>query len=417
MRKTWEVIRFEVMRSLKKPSFWIMAIVIPAIFIGYILIVGLTSYNAGEDLSKATDTSELKLGYYDGADYMNYDHFKNSQDQEQTLSHFDSREQGIEAVQSGEIDVFYYIAPDFAESKKVEVHAKPEHLTLTTDYSATIEGLLRERATENLSDIDLAIISEEIDIQKFNYDQNNQVVTLADQIKRIAMPIVMFALLELIMMALSGRLANSMVEEKENRISELLLTSIRPINLITGKVISLMIIGLVQIAILSIPAIVLFILAKDKGIIPDEYMISLDPLSVLQYVALLVVAYFSITAAYVLVGTLSSTAKDCANYASFVAILMILPMLTMNVFTDTDLSLVERIMTYLPFTGPLSLAFRVIFNNLESWEYFVTLASSLATGILLIIIATRIFCKNSLDFALNLNFKKIFSGARTEWKK
>ena len=71
MRKTWEVIRFEVARSLKKPSFWIMAIVIPAIFIGYILIVGMTSYNAGEDLSKATDTSELKLGYYDGAHYMN----------------------------------------------------------------------------------------------------------------------------------------------------------------------------------------------------------------------------------------------------------------------------------------------------------------------------------------------------------
>ena len=416
MRKTWEVIRFEVSRSLKKPSFWIAAILIPVIFIGYILIVGMSSYSAEESLSEASDTSELNLGYYDGAGYLEGNQFKNKQDQEQTMMPFDSQESGVKAIKSGEIDVFYYIAPDFAESKEVKVYAKPEHLTLTTDYSETIKALLQYNATKSLEDIDLAVINDEISVESINFDKDDQEVSLADQIKRIVAPIGMFVLLELIVMTLSSRLSNALVEEKENRISELLLTSIKPIALMTGKIVSLMIIGLIQILVLFIPAAIITIIAKDKGVIPEEFNIAFDLSSFAQYFVLLLAAYFSITSAYVLVGVLSPTAKDCANYASIVAVFMILPMITMNVFMGDEVSVVARIMTYAPFSGPLALAIRAVFNNLESWEFFVTLASSLLTGGILTIIATRIFCRNSVDSSFNFNLKKML-GARTEWKR
>lgn len=414
--KTCEVIRFEVIRSLKKPSFWIAAILVPVVFIAYVFIVGLTSYHAGENLAEASDTSELRLSYLDESNYLTQDEFINSKDEKQSLTHFDTKEQGIDAVKNGQTDVFYYFAPDFAESKKISVYAKPEHLTITTDYSETIKTLLRSNALTKLNQTDVAVITDGLSIENVNFDQSNHEVTLSDQISRIVAPIAMIALYELIVMTLSSRLSNAMVEEKENRISELLLTSVKPISIIVGKIISLMIIGIIQIIILLIPMILLFFLAGDKGILPENLQISLDPISVIQFVALLIASYFATTAAFVLVGVLSPTAKDCSNYAGIVIILTILPLITMNIFTDSDVSLTERIMTYLPFVGPTALAFRVIANNLETWEFFVSLFVSLIAGGGLAVIATHIFCRNSINFSLNLNFKALSKGPRTEWK-
>ena len=89
--KTCEVIRFEVIRSLKKPSFWIAAILVPIVFIAYVFIVGLTSYHAGENLAEASDTTELRLSYLDESNYFNQDEFINSKDQKQSLTHFDTK--------------------------------------------------------------------------------------------------------------------------------------------------------------------------------------------------------------------------------------------------------------------------------------------------------------------------------------
>ena len=65
MRNTWTVIRFEVARSLKKPSFWIAAILIPVGFALYIAFAGFVGYNAEETIMSATDTSDSKLAIYD----------------------------------------------------------------------------------------------------------------------------------------------------------------------------------------------------------------------------------------------------------------------------------------------------------------------------------------------------------------
>ena len=68
MRSVLEVMRFEIVRNLKKPSFWLAAILIPILFIGYVLIVSLTSYTATDQLTAGTDTSDFQLGLYDFKD-------------------------------------------------------------------------------------------------------------------------------------------------------------------------------------------------------------------------------------------------------------------------------------------------------------------------------------------------------------
>ena len=133
MNKTKEIIRFEVLRSLKKPSFWIAAILIPIGFGIYMAVASLVGYNASETLANGTDTTDLKLGIYDEAEYLDETKFKNADNKEQTLEKIDGKDAGITAVKEKKLDVFYYISKDFAKTKKVEIYTKPESSSLMDD--------------------------------------------------------------------------------------------------------------------------------------------------------------------------------------------------------------------------------------------------------------------------------------------
>ena len=77
MNKTLQVIHFEVIRNLKKPSFWAAAILVPVLLGAYIGIAALAGYQAGESLEGGTDTSEMKLAVYDEAEYLETTSFIN----------------------------------------------------------------------------------------------------------------------------------------------------------------------------------------------------------------------------------------------------------------------------------------------------------------------------------------------------
>ena len=122
--KTLQVARFELTRNLKKPSFWLAALMVPVILVAYVMIVGFTSYSATEDLMSGSDTASLRLGLCDETEYIRQYTFMNSDGKEQTVAKINDRDAGLKAIENSELDVFYYIAPNFAEQPTVEIHVK-----------------------------------------------------------------------------------------------------------------------------------------------------------------------------------------------------------------------------------------------------------------------------------------------------
>ena len=109
MSKTTEVIRFEVMRNLKKPSFWIAAILIPIGFALYMGVAALVGYNVGETIEAGTSTTDLKLGVYDEAQYLSSTKFTNADEKEQELAVQESKDAGIAAVKDNKVGIVIII--------------------------------------------------------------------------------------------------------------------------------------------------------------------------------------------------------------------------------------------------------------------------------------------------------------------
>ncbi len=418
MSKTKEVIRFEVMRSLKKPSFWIAAVLIPIAFAAYIGIAALLGYNTNQTLDAGTDTSDLKLGMLDESNYVKETKFTNKKQQEQTIEVMESKDSGIAAVKDKKIDVFYYISPDFNKDKKVEIYTKPDESSILDDYTPPIRLLLTNSAAEYAGELNFAVISNTVQYDATTFDaKDDHVIDGSERMRNIIGPGIAIVCFYILMIVLGNRLTAAMVEEKENRISELLLTSIKPINLIVGKIISLMIVGIIQLLVLVIPSLILMKVGQNSNILPDWLQLSFDFASIARYALLLVAAYFMFTAMSMIVGVISPTAKDANSYSSVVIITVILPMFFINVFMPSGTSALTYVLSYFPASAPIALMLRGIFNNLPAWEFWLGLADVIIAGLLCALLATRIFCKNAIEFTPKINFKNLFNNPRKNWKK
>ncbi len=417
MNKTWEVIRFEVVRNIKKPSFWAAAILVPVLLGAYIGIAALAGYEAGESLEGGSDTTDMTLAVYDEAKYLKTTRFINANEEEQALVIYDDKTAGIEDVKSEKIDVFYYIPKNFAENPTVEIYSKPESVSLLDDYSTPIRTLLSTSALESVSVIDFAVITNSVSYDSTTFDkQDNHEVDLAENISKIVAPALALAMFYLLIVVLGNRIIAAMTEEKENRISELVLTSINPTNLIVGKIISLMILGLIQLIVLIIPIVVLYRLGVLYNALPFDIELKFDPISLTQYAAFLIASYYLFTSFCVTIGAVSPTAKDANSFSSVIIILTILPIFFIGSFAGEPQTM-TYVLTYFPPSAPIAVMLRGAFGSLQPWEFWVAFADIVIVSAIATKIATNLFRRNAIDFTSKINFKKLFGSPRTSWKK
>ena len=417
MSKTLQVIRFEVVRSLKKPSFWIAALLVPILLGFYIFVAAMSGYSAGEAFESGVNTSNMTLGVYDEAEYLKITTVINSENNPQDLKTYDNKGTGIKDVQDGKLDVFYYLSKDFEKDHKVEIYVKPDSANLLDDYTNPIRSLLSASALAEVSEINYAIITGNINYETTTYSsEDNHEIDTNEALSRMIVPGIGLALFYILIVVLGNRLTAAMVEEKENRISELILTSIKPVHLVVGKIISLMILGIIQLAVLIIPLIIAYIVAYRYGAIPFGIEFTPDPFAIVIYTILLLMSYFLFTSFCVLIGTMTSSAKDANSFMSVVIILTILPIFFLGSFTGHDIQPFTYFLTYFPPSAPLALMLRGLMGSLPTWELLLGLADIAIFGFLFSRLATYIFCHNAIASSSKINFKKLLGSPRSSWK-
>ena len=410
------VIRFEIVRNLKKPTFWIAALLLPVLLIGYIALASFTGYNTGSALEQGSDISEMSLGIYDAAKYLNSTEITNADGTTQQLIVYSSAEKGIEDVKTGELGVFYHIPVDFETTLRVQIYAKPDTSSIFNNFEAPIKGLLAIAAQSHMEPVDFAVVTGNIAMNTTNFAADSgEEIDPAEMMSKIIIPIVGLVLFYILIVMFGNRLTTAMVEEKENRISEMILTSMSPKDLITGKIISLIVLGFIQLAALVIPVLILYMFGATQGIIPGDIVIAWDVWIIISTLCLLIFSYFLFTALCITIGTLVPTAKDAGSFASVVMILVILPLFFVSSFMSDTPDALTYILSYFPPSAPIALMFRNAFGTLPTWELLLGLANLAIFSALIIKLAVFIFRRSALEFTAKINLRSLLSGTRSSW--
>lgn len=384
----WTVTKFEFIRQIKKPSFWATIILIPLLVITMMAVSVLVSSNNHntptiDENTKIAITDEAKVFPADFPMVVSY-----------------TEKEGKEKVVNGEVDLYFYIPADFAESKKVGFYHISEGLEIFNMDGQAIKSILNQAVAARFSDLDVTALTGNFEIT------DNKLTTTGEDSNALGKAIIPFMFLVLFFFLITlfgGRMLMTVVEEKENRISEMILTSVSTKHLIVGKILSMMLLGLIQITTLIIPIIVALIIYKDNetvgGIISS---IEFDPVAIITNLLLFVFSSFLATGLLTYIGTITPTAKDASQFIGPVIIGVVFPLYFMSAFMATEPSGFVYFLTYFPLTAPTAMMLRSAFGTLTTPELIIGLAEIAILSVIVIKSTVKSFQRNAINFSMAL---------------
>ena len=181
--------------------------------------------------------------------------------------------------------------------------------------------------------------------------------------------------------------AQSVVEEKQSRIVEILLSTVTPRVIMAGKVIGNSILALIQVAaILAAAAIALA--ATGQGA-----LFSLIGPGFIWFLVLFVFGFVLIATLYAGASAMVSRQEEVGSVTTPLMMLMLIPYMLVILFNSN--ALLMTILSYIPFSATIAMPLRVVLGQAEWWEPILALVILIATSAVSIMIGARIY-ENSI---------------------
>ncbi|MBR3180411.1 ABC transporter permease [Candidatus Saccharibacteria bacterium] len=381
------VIKFETIRQLKKPSFWLSVLLVPA-FMGLMFLIGFTQ---GGDHNPPELGEDTRLAITDEAGILPKD---------SPFNKYPTKDAAITAIKDDELDLYFYIPADFTETKKVEFYQKSEGLHLFDFSSEIIKGILKQAVSAEIPEKDLLALTGEYEVETNQLSADGEDANI---LGRAIVPGAVLVLFFLFLVMNGNRLTMTVVEEKENRISEMILTTVSAKTLIIGKMIAMIALGFIQIFALVIPIAILVYLNRDNPLVTEILgAIELDPFMVISSIILFLFSILFITGIMTCIGSFTPNARDASNFMAPAIIASVFPLYFMELFLSGDVNLLVEFITFFPLSAPIGLMLRNTFGTLSTPELIIGLIEITVISIFMVCLTARTFQKNAINFEIAL---------------
>ncbi|HET9733456.1 MAG TPA: ABC transporter permease [Acidimicrobiales bacterium] len=176
------------------------------------------------------------------------------------------------------------------------------------------------------------------------------------------------------------------MEEKANRVVEVLLATVKPIELLAGKVLGIGVVALVQAVSLVAFALVV---AEATGSTLVHGRASVVAAATLVW---LVLGYAFYSWLYAAAGSLAERQDQVQSLALPLSVPLIFGYIVSLVGVSSGRpSLLVEVLAYLPFTAPFAMPTLVGFGQAEWWQFLLSVVGSLAATVLVALAAARVY--------------------------
>ena len=384
MNKTILILKHEFRQTIKRKSFIIMTLAFPVLAL---IAIGLFSLIQGMEKPSAPGEA-ITIGYVDEvgkfSDYTSQPGV--------TLIPYPTQEEAKSALLAGDIRECFIITDDYLSTGAITRYTLKRQLEPPGRIERAVKSFL-------LSNLLLGETSPEIvervkapvELVSIRLDETGQVVADQGGFGAFVVPYLFGILLFMAIFTSSGFLLQGLAEEKENRIIEILLSSVSARQLLTGKVLGLGAAGLLQIAIWLFSARVLVQIASTSvgGLlstlqIPSNFV-------VLGIIVYFILGYLLFAILMAGVGSVSGTAREGQQLATMFTMLAMLPVILSGFIMSAPDHIFTRVLTLFPITAPVTVMVRMGLTNIPAWELIVSLALLVASIIGALVLVAKVF--------------------------
>jgi ABC-2 type transport system permease protein len=389
------VIAFEVTRSLRKPTFWVLSLAIPVLIAAVFGLVYFSNTSADE---AANQQERFSFTYTDQSDVIAPEIATAFGGTRVTDS-----EAAIKAVEDGTSTAHIDFPADLVHSP-TRIVAQDEGLIGSGKYTTVAQAIVKGSVAKQIGD---PVLSE-LATSGVTVDQ-----TLwrdgapSGGIWEFLPPLLFLVLFYLAIMMLGNQMLNVTLEEKENRVTEMILTTIRPTSLIAGKVIALAIVGVVQGLVFMLPVILgIAFVPSDELASLDLSQVVIDPGRIAVGALLFLAGFGMFTGLLVAIGSIMPSAKEAGSSFAVVIIALFLPFYALPLVLSEPQGMASQIFTFFPLTAPITAMLRNAAGALNWWETTIVLVELFAAAFLLLALGVRLFRTGSISYDAKLNVRK-----------
>jgi ABC-2 type transport system permease protein len=398
MKKVLHIALSEYRQRVARKSF-VAVLLMPLVIIAVIVVVSLISASAAIDSDKGV------VGYIDPTDTLARA-TPPPVDAANTFQRYPDEASARTALESQKIIAYYVLAPDFATTGRASFYywKNEPGKSVTRAFNqfartALVDGRDAQVARRLM---DGSTFSMRTPDGSRTFNENN--------IFSIIFPIMVAILFIIALFGGSAYLLQAVVDEKENRTIEIVVTSVTPMQLMTGKIVGLAAVGLTQIAVWLIGAAVALQVARgqieflqDASIAPDFIALAIV-LSVLQYLL-----FGAIMAG---VGSVVTDAKQGQSLATPFNLVAMIPMFFFVVILFDPNSTLAVILSLFPLTSPLTLLMRYSMTSVPFWQIAVAVVLLALSVLGAMWLAARIFRIGMLRFGQRVSVSEIAASIR-----
>jgi ABC-2 type transport system permease protein len=433
--KTWIVVRREFVGTIKRPSWLIGTFGMPVfvgLYAGLIFLIGSTAAKMDKPTGKA--------GIVDHAGVVRFEKGPTASaeipaDAQQAVDSavsmagasagpaagivktllagtefvpFEDEETALAALERKEIGAVYVIPADYVAVGKITAYNASKSI-LSEGKLAQVplrRLLVKSLAGDAVPPEVVARILSPVDVKQLTKEKDGTWVArgLAVYVRRIGVPLAFSVLLLISILMSAGTLIQGVSEEKENRVIEVILSSIDARSLLLGKLLGLGATGLLQLAIwltmALLPAVMLI-----AGL-------ALSPMIVILCLAYFVLAFLLYGTLITGTGVIGTNARDMQQYGMFWAIGSAIPMPFIETLLRDPNGTAARILSYFPLTSAGTMMIRIGTGDVPWWEIPLTLSILAASVWIALRFAARVFRTGLLMYGKRPTFVEIFRWMR-----
>lgn len=404
MRNIMLVVKHEVVNMLSKGSFWFMTFLFPLLILGLNLGTQALAESAFENEAQnmAQERIGQQIGYVDQAGVI----AQLPPGTEDFFQAFPDANSAQAALKSGQIKQYYLVPADFVENGEITLFEAQFAPLRGVESSEVFQYVLRYNLTGNAG-LAAALMNPLSSVQ------THAMAPVKPQSEGMLTFWVSYAVMFIFFFAItmsSGFMLQSISKEKENRVIEVLLLSLRSRDLMLGKVLGLGAIAMFQMAVWMGGGLLFLDRGRDliEGLsaftLPSGFL-----LWGLGYFVLGFLLYASIMAA---IGALAPTAREGNQFTFMVLLPLMIPMWVTTAFAQEPNGSLVTFLSLFPLTSPTSMITRMASTTVPAWQAAAGLLALAVTTYLFVLLSSRLFRADTLLSNAALSVQRVVQEIR-----
>jgi ABC-type Na+ efflux pump, permease component len=405
MSKTILVFRNEFLSIIRKRSFLITLFLLPLIGMISMLVISTIQKSTGQDAGSIIGglfAPAVKLeseGFVDESGLVK----TIPKGYENKLTQFSTEEEAKQALLDNKISAYYVIAKDFLATGNV-IYVRPDFNPMGgATQSSAIDALMAYALTDG--NLNLAYrVQNPVNIEQKSL--SNQPQRDVENPLTFIIPYVVTFLFYIVILTSASLMLSSITDEKKNRVLEILMTSITPRTMLTGKIIALGLVGLLQTVVWLGSGLLMLRFSGQNFALADAFQL---PASLMLWGVIYFIFGYAIYASMMAaLGALVPNLREASQATTVIIMPMVVPLVFISQLIQTPNSGLTTFLSLFPLTSSITMMTRLSATHVPVWQLIASLVLLAGTAVLLVRAAAGMFRAQTLLSGSSFSLKSYF---------